>query len=149
MSAWFYLLRLKSGGLYPGATENLDQRLKDHTSGRACRTTKLDPPVALARAERFDTFAAARRREAQVKRWTGAKKEALTSGDIAALKRLAKRRVRATEATGCCPREFAKKRGREETLPAPAQCLAGRPPRKKLPSAASPSPARGADIALR
>jgi predicted GIY-YIG superfamily endonuclease len=89
MPAWFYILRLKSGSLYPGATANLGQRWRDHRAGTACRTTKLDPPSTLVFQERFKTFSEARRREAQVKRWSAMKKEALVSGDLVALKGLA------------------------------------------------------------
>ena len=92
MPAWFYLLRLKSGRLYPGATTDVSRRWQEHVEGKACRTTRLDPPVALACTEEHPTFVAARRREAQVKRWTRAKKEAFVPGDAAALKRLARRR---------------------------------------------------------
>jgi predicted GIY-YIG superfamily endonuclease len=79
--------------LYPGATTDLHRRYQEHVEGKACRTTRLDPPVALAYAEEHPTFAAARRREAQVKRWSRAKKEALASDDLKKLKRLAKRRL--------------------------------------------------------
>jgi len=51
MSAWFYILRLKSGGLYIGATTDLDQRYKDHCCGKACRTTKLDLSGGILRRE--------------------------------------------------------------------------------------------------
>lgn len=87
-----YILRLRSGQLYVGSTTDLRQRLVDHSSGRACRTTTLDPPVALLRLEAFDTFAQARRREAQLKRWSRAKKEALVRGDLASLSRLSRSR---------------------------------------------------------
>ena len=90
MPAWFYILRLRSGALYPGATKNLEERYKAHSAGRACRTTKIDPPVALLYSEEFETFSEARKREAQVKKWSRAKKEALVSGDMAKLKALAK-----------------------------------------------------------
>jgi putative endonuclease len=92
MSAWFYMLRLKSGNLYPGATTDLSRRWQEHLSGIACRTTKLDPPVALVYSEEHPAFSSARRREAQVKRWTRAKKEALAAGNSAALHSLARRR---------------------------------------------------------
>lgn len=88
MSAWFYILRLQSGMLYPGATTNLQQRWADHQSGRACRTTLINPPVALVYQEQFDTFSEARRREAQIKRWSAAKKEALVSGSYHLLRKL-------------------------------------------------------------
>jgi putative endonuclease len=91
-SAWFYLLRLQSGVLYPGATTDLSRRWQEHLSGLACRTTRLDPPVSLAYSEPHPTFSAARRREAQVKRWTRAKKEALAVGNSAVLHSLARRR---------------------------------------------------------
>ena len=92
MPAWLYILRLKSGQLYIGSTTDLDGRIEEHKSGRACRTTQLDPPVDLLFSEVFRTFSEARRREAQIKRWSRAKKEALVSGDLAGLKQLAKSR---------------------------------------------------------
>ena len=92
MTAWFYILRLESGKLYIGATTDLDQRCNEHSKGKACRTTKLDPPVALIHSEEFETNVEARRREAQVKRWSRAKKEALVSGNMAKLRELSKSR---------------------------------------------------------
>ena len=90
MTAWLYILRLKSDQLYIGSTTNLDQRYKDHCSGKACRTTQLDPPRELLYSEQLDSFSDARKREAQVKRWSRAKKEALVCGDMDTLKALAK-----------------------------------------------------------
>jgi predicted GIY-YIG superfamily endonuclease len=92
MPAWLYILRLKSGQLYIGSTTDLNQRYNDHYSGKACRTTELDPPIALVYSEKLETFSEARKREAQVKRWTRAKKEALVAGDTAKLKELSKSR---------------------------------------------------------
>lgn len=85
-----YFLRLRSGIPYIGVSADLEQRLQDHISGRACRTTTLDPPVALLRVEGCATFAEARRREAQLKRWSRAKKKALIRGDFAVLKKLSR-----------------------------------------------------------
>ena len=68
MPAWFYVLKLQSGSLYAGATTDLELRYQDHLSGNACRTTTLDPPIALVYSEEYETFREARRREAQVKR---------------------------------------------------------------------------------
>ncbi len=92
MPAWFYMLRLRSGALYPGATTSLERRWAEHLAGTACRTTQLDPPGELAYSEEHATFSEARRREAQVKRWTRVKKEALVAGDKSLLHDLAKRR---------------------------------------------------------
>jgi putative endonuclease len=89
-AAWFYILRLRSGKFYTGATTDLEQRFKDHLSGNACRTTQLDPPVALIYSEECQTFSDARKREAQIKRWSRAKKEALIAGDFNKLNQLSK-----------------------------------------------------------
>jgi putative endonuclease len=87
-----YILRLKSGNLYIGATTDLLKRYQDHQNGKACRTTKLDPPIKLVYSESYPTFSEARMREAQIKRWTRAKKEALVAGDINKLQQLSKSR---------------------------------------------------------
>ena len=81
MTAWAYILRLKSGQLYIGSTTDLDHRFADHTAGHACRTTKLDPPLKIVYSETLPTFSDARKREMQIKRWTRAKKKALVAGD--------------------------------------------------------------------
>lgn len=80
----------KSGGLYIGATTDLNQRYKDHCSGKASQTTKLDPPVALLYSEGFETFSEARKRETQIKRWSRSKKEALVAGDLSRLRELSR-----------------------------------------------------------
>src|SRR5262245_46935602 len=80
-----YFLRLRSGAFYIGVSEDLEGRLEDHSLGRACRTTHLDPPASFIRLEVYSTFSDARRREAQLKRWSRAKKEAFVAGDITTL----------------------------------------------------------------
>ena len=92
MSAYLYILRLKSGQLYIGSTTDLEQCYKDHCSGKACRTTKFDTPVALIYSEKLDTFSEARKREAQIKRWTRSKKAALAAGELEQLSVLSKPR---------------------------------------------------------
>ncbi len=89
VGAWVYILRLRSGQLYVGATTDLDRRWREHVAGTGCRTTKLDPPTAIVHTETFQAFTAARQREAQVKRWSRAKREALVAGNTIALRRLA------------------------------------------------------------
>jgi len=90
MSSHLYILRLKSGALYIGATKNLESRYQKHCEGLAGRTTSLDPPTALVYSEKHESFSDARKREAQVKRWTRAKKEALVTGDMDKLRALSK-----------------------------------------------------------
>jgi putative endonuclease len=92
MTAWLYILRLKSGNLYISATTDLKQRYQDHQNGKACRTTKLDPPIKVVYSESLPTFSDARKREAQIKRWSRAKKEALVAGDMVKLRNLSKSR---------------------------------------------------------
>jgi putative endonuclease len=87
-----YFLRLRSGVPYVGASADLEQRLDDQASGQAGRTTRLDPPISLLRFEAYPTFPAARRREAQLKRWSRAKKEALLRGDLVTLRALSQSR---------------------------------------------------------
>ena len=94
MPAWMYILRLKSGKLYPGVTRNPKGRLKAHLAGRACRTTTIDPACELLHTERFDTLGEARKRENQIKRWSRAKKEALIAVNTTLLKSLSRRRTR-------------------------------------------------------
>ena len=92
MSAWFYILRLQSGSLYIGATKILEKRYAEHCAGSAARTTTLDPPVSLIYSEEHESFSIARQREAQVKRWSREKKEALAAGDKDKLRALSKSR---------------------------------------------------------
>jgi predicted GIY-YIG superfamily endonuclease len=87
-----YFLRLRSGTTYIGASKDLEQRMNEHVSGRACRTTALDVPLALLRVEAYSTFSEARQREAQLKRWSRAKKEALVRGDGDRLRTLSRSR---------------------------------------------------------
>ena len=88
--AYLYILRLKSGSLYIGATTDLKQRYQDHLNGQDCRTTKLDPPLKVVYSESLPTFSDARKREAQIKRWSRAKKEALVTGAMDKLRELSK-----------------------------------------------------------
>jgi len=92
MAGWFYLLRLKSGTLYAGATTDIHRRYQEHRDGKAGRTTREDPPIALVHCEQFSDFAKARKREAQVKRWSRAKKQALAAGNLSQLRTLASSR---------------------------------------------------------
>lgn len=92
MPAWFYILCLRSGVLYAGATTDLARRHQQHIKGIASHTTKRDPPLGLVYSEPHPTFSDARLREAQVKRWSRAKKEALVAGHTRKLKALARSR---------------------------------------------------------
>ena len=90
--SFVYVLRLRSGGLYIGCSTNLEKRFGEHERGKACRTTKLDPPKSVAWIEMQTDLPAARRRETQIKKWSRAKKEALIFQDTESLRCLAKSR---------------------------------------------------------
>ena len=85
-----YILRLHSGGLYIGCSTDYEARLSEHQKRTGCRTTKLDPPVSVLWIETVSDFPTARRREAQLKKWSRAKKEALIAGDTTKLKILSR-----------------------------------------------------------
>jgi len=87
-----YILRCADDTLYVGMTSDLQSRLQLHNSGLAVQYTASRRPVVLVHSEAFNTNAAARERERQLKRWSGKKKAALAAGDRAALKSLSKRR---------------------------------------------------------
>jgi predicted GIY-YIG superfamily endonuclease len=86
-----YILRCADGSLYVGSTDDVELRLRRHTEGRGAAFIAQRRPVTLAYSESHPTLLAARRREAQVKRWTPAKKAALIAGDGAKLNELARR----------------------------------------------------------
>ena len=84
----YYGLISKSGGLYVGSTIDL---LRITTREKHVELQKnFDLPTSLIYSEEFETFHEAHQREAQVKRWSRSKKEALASGDLAKLRKLAK-----------------------------------------------------------
>jgi putative endonuclease len=88
-----YMLRLRSGAIYVGCSVDVEVRFNAHAAGTACRTTALDPPTAVIFVEVQVDFASARRREAQLKRWSRAKKEALASADLQRLQRISRSRI--------------------------------------------------------
>lgn len=91
-TALVYVLRLRSGALYVGCSDDAETRFTEHVNGTACRTTTIDPPRSLLWVEIQPAFSTARRREAQIKKWSRAKKEALIANDISRLKALSRSR---------------------------------------------------------
>jgi predicted GIY-YIG superfamily endonuclease len=89
---WVYIVRCADGSYYTGSTHDLAQRLKAHEQGRAAGYTACRRPVDLVYREKHGSLDDARRREHQIKSWSREKKEALIRGDMAALKKLSKRR---------------------------------------------------------
>ncbi|MFA5131852.1 MAG: GIY-YIG nuclease family protein [Candidatus Paceibacterota bacterium] len=70
-----YILRCADETLYVGSTTNVEKRLKEHnTSKRGAHYTKIRRPVVLLYQESYETIGEALKREAEIKRWTRAKK---------------------------------------------------------------------------
>jgi len=82
MPFYAYILRCSDGLYYCGSTDDLDQRVAQHQSGRDphCYTFKRRP-VALVWSDRFSTRIEAKEAEQRIKGWGKRKKEALIRGD--------------------------------------------------------------------
>jgi predicted GIY-YIG superfamily endonuclease len=85
-----YILRTLGNTLYIGVTENLDERISTHISGKGAEWTKAHRGARLVYSEAHFTLGSARKRELQLKKWSRVKKEALIGGDFAALKTLSR-----------------------------------------------------------
>ena len=86
--AYTYILLCANGEYYVGSTNDLDERLKRHESGRGCDYTKAHLPVKLVYKEEYPTIEQAYKRERQLHGWSHDTKEALVKGDIELLKQL-------------------------------------------------------------
>ncbi len=69
----YILLSLKDLRTYIGSTDNLERRLKQHTSGQV-KSTKDRLPLKLLLTETFETLSEARKREAWWKSGAGRRK---------------------------------------------------------------------------
>lgn len=77
-----YLLRCGDGSLYCGWTNDLEERLAAHQSGKGAKYTRAHQPVELVYYEQFGTKAEAMRREAEIKRYSRSQKLALIQQSI-------------------------------------------------------------------
>jgi putative endonuclease len=96
---FFYLARCRDGSLYAGACLDLAAREARHNSGRGARYTRSRRPVRMVYHERFASWSEALRREAEVKRWSKARKEALVCSFQAAPAAAGRQRGRGAAAT--------------------------------------------------
>ena len=87
-----YIMELGDGRLYVGQTNQPLRRHQEHRRGHGSRTSRVFGVGTILYAEPHPDRASAVRHEAQIKKWTRAKKQALIDGDMEALHRLAKRR---------------------------------------------------------
>lgn len=80
------ILELLNGNLYVGSTNNIERRVLDHGKGFGHKTTLLGGYKSLIHTESFPDRITAERRERQLKRWSHAKKMALTKGNFPILR---------------------------------------------------------------
>lgn len=77
MAAFVYMLRCKDGSLYTGWTNDLEQRLAMHNSGRGAKYTRGRGPLELVYSEELPDKEAALRRECAIKKLRREQKLAL------------------------------------------------------------------------
>lgn len=89
---WVYILQSADGALYVGQTNHVPERLRKHRLGMGSKYTHDHPGGVLVFVDGpFDVDAAVKR-EAQLKRWSRAKKEALIGGELTRLHDLSQSR---------------------------------------------------------
>jgi putative endonuclease len=70
-----YILECRDKTLYVGCTNNLERRFEQHNNSKyGAHYTKIRRPVILKYSEQFKTLKEARRREAEIKKWSRKKK---------------------------------------------------------------------------
>ncbi len=88
-SNWYvYILKCNGGRLYTGMTNDVKRRFEEHKTGKGGHFTKAFGAKAVIFREEHMTRSEAMKREAQIKRWSKAKKLALINNDIILLKSL-------------------------------------------------------------
>ncbi len=75
-----YILLCNQKTYYVGVTNNLDKRLSEHKSGESQYTSQFSD-IELTYFEEYPSLVLARRREAQLKGWSHAKKQKYILGN--------------------------------------------------------------------
>jgi putative endonuclease len=88
MPYFIYILRTSSNTLYVGQTNNLEKRIQEHKnkSSKSAKYIRYFSSFDLIHSEKYSTRKEAMQREAQLKRWSRSKKEALIQGNKKLLK---------------------------------------------------------------
>lgn len=81
---YVYILRCADNTLYTGSTKDLQRRVNTHNSGKGAKYTRTRRPVALVYFEEWESWSAALRREAAIKKLSRGEKLALIQGKIKA-----------------------------------------------------------------
>ncbi|MEW6027700.1 MAG: GIY-YIG nuclease family protein [Planctomycetota bacterium] len=69
-----YILECKDHSYYTGITNDLEQRLSDHNSGKGAKYTRHRRPVILIYTETYPDKITANKREIEIKRMSRARK---------------------------------------------------------------------------
>lgn len=81
--AWYvYIAKAKTGCYYTGITPDPNKRIIKHNSGQGSQMAKQQGPFELVYVSpEFPNKSGARKREAQLKKWSREKKEKLIKGE--------------------------------------------------------------------
>jgi len=71
---YFYILQCKDKTLYCGYTKDLIKREKEHNAGLGSKYVRAHGGGKIVYSEKFKSLSPALKREAEVKKWTRAKK---------------------------------------------------------------------------
>lgn len=77
MSSYVYVLRCGDGSLYTGWTNDLEQRLAAHQSGKGAKYTRGRLPIEMVYYEELTDKSTALKRENELKKMKKAEKELL------------------------------------------------------------------------
>jgi putative endonuclease len=78
MNKWnVYIARCSDDSLYTGIAIDVEERIKRHNVGQGAKYTRTRLPIVLVWVELMESESSARRREAQIKKWSRIKKESL------------------------------------------------------------------------
>ena len=83
-----YILQCANDVLYVGVTRNLNRRTQEHQDGIGGYFTGYSRPMRVVYSEGHKDSQTAYKREAQIKRWSRTKKQALVSGNFVELQKL-------------------------------------------------------------
>ena len=86
-----YILRCSDKSYYVGHTDELERRLAEHETGATRGYTATRRPAQLFWFQEFSTREEAKAAEAQIKRWSRKKKEALIEGRMEELRAAARK----------------------------------------------------------
>jgi len=79
MPHYFYLARCSDNSLYAGTCMDIQDREAKHNDGTGAKYTRSRGPVHIIYNEEFATLSQARKREAEIKKWSRQQKEELIS----------------------------------------------------------------------